>query len=51
MMNMTFGNSAEAFNGLNDEHRDNYLWACATMVAESKALASSLRPGAIEVQA
>ncbi len=51
MMIMTYGNAADAFNGLNDEHRDNYLWACATMVEESSALAESLRPAAVQVQA
>ncbi len=48
MMIMTYGNAADAFNGLNDEHRDNYLWACASLVEESRALAESLSQAAVQ---
>jgi hypothetical protein len=51
LMTMTFGASADTFNGLSDEHRDNYLWACSTLAAESRALAASLTPASVEVQA
>lgn len=49
LLTMTFGNNADAFNALSDLHRDNYLWACSTLVDECKAAVDSLSP--TEVQA
>lgn len=48
---MTYGEAAQAFNSMNDEIRDNYLWHAAEMASEIKELASSLRPATVQVQA
>lgn len=48
---MTCGQSAEAFNAVSDEIRDNYLWHASELASEIKELASTLRPAAVQVQA
>jgi hypothetical protein len=51
LMLMTHGEAGASFNSLTDTHRENFLWHCTVVVDEISELASSLRPGAIEVQA
>jgi len=44
MLNMTYGNSSEAFNSMNYKLRDNYLWACTTMVEDCMGLTNKFVP-------
>ena len=48
---MTYGEAAQAFNSMNDEIRDNYLWHAAEVAGEIKLLADALSPAAVQVQA
>lgn len=44
MLTMTYGAGAENFSELSERTRDNYLWACASMVRECETLTQRLSP-------
>lgn len=50
MLEMTYGGARETFDSMNDDLRDNYLWACAEQARECQELVDALPyPAAGEV--
>lgn len=44
MLMMTYGVASESFNSMNEQLRDNYLWACESMVSDCMALTHKFVP-------
>jgi len=44
MLMMTYGEASESFNSMNEQLRDNYLWACESMVRDCVALTRKFVP-------
>ena len=44
MLAMTFGGAMEAFNGLTDAVRDDYLSACSDLTDDCLSLAAAITP-------
>lgn len=44
LLAMTFGGGAEAFNGLAEGVRDDYLWACSDLVGDCVNLTAAIAP-------
>lgn len=42
MLCLTYGASREGFESMAENHRDNFMWACSTMVDECKDLCEKL---------
>lgn len=42
MLTMIYGGGLESFDELNDELKDNYLWACADLAKQTHKMAGSL---------
>lgn len=48
---MTCGEASLAFNSMNDELRDNYLWHLSDMASDINQMASALIPANVQAQA
>jgi hypothetical protein len=42
MLFMTYGDAEEAFSGMNDELKDNFMWACSDIADECFALSETI---------
>ncbi len=42
MLFMTYGDAQEGFDGMNDELKDNFMWACSDMANECHALSETI---------